>query len=558
MRLFRLPLSAFSLSLALLAASSALAQQTTVLYDTADNTLKRPTAAQLRTANDLAQASTTQPLSSNLTSWAAVARAAGVDTFLATPTSANLAALITNETGTGNLVFSDSPTLSAPVLSGNYTLTGNGTQSFGSQLTLTGPTVTGGASDAGFSSPLRWGTGNRFGLYGGFTNFSGITDNIGGIAYNYAEAAGDVKFGLQLESRYLGTSEFIWFWNPPTNPAGSGGTGLRPLQINVDWGPSYGGTTAGETIFAFMGDEYDFYARVTGLGTPPVSWDMRTAGAATFRFSGRLQSDHLWLSAVSSNPATPANGNALFSDSGNRLSWRNSSGFITTINNVSANTTLTIPNSGSVVVDPATSLTLSSNITIANANAALLTLNHISGNNPSLNFRENSTATASIQTFAQDLYIQTSNAKDIIFRRSGGTESARLRASDGALVSTGAVLSTSTSGGLGYATGAGGTVTQATSKSTGVTLNRPTGLITMNAAALAAGTSVAFTLTNSTIAATDLVFAHVVSGGTSSSYFVQTESVSAGSCTIHVRNISAGSLSEALVIRFAVLKSASS
>jgi hypothetical protein len=40
----------------------------------------------------------------------------GVATFLGTPTSANLAAAITNETGTGSLVFATSPTLVTPAL----------------------------------------------------------------------------------------------------------------------------------------------------------------------------------------------------------------------------------------------------------------------------------------------------------------------------------------------------------------------------------------------------------------------------------------------------------
>jgi hypothetical protein len=60
-----------------------------------------------------------QPLDADLTSWAAITRAAGFDTFVATPTSANLAALVTNETGSGALVFGTSPTIATPVLSVN-------------------------------------------------------------------------------------------------------------------------------------------------------------------------------------------------------------------------------------------------------------------------------------------------------------------------------------------------------------------------------------------------------------------------------------------------------
>ena len=105
----------------------------------------------------------------------------------------------------------------------------------------------------------------------------------------------------------------------------------------------------------------------------------------------------------------------------------------------------------------------------------------------------------------------------------------------------------------GYVTGEGGTVTQATSKATAVTLNKKCGQITMNAAALAAATTVTFVLTNSTIAATDLLVLNHVSGGTAGAYLLNAQAA-AGSASINVRNITAASLSEAIVISFAVIK----
>ena len=105
----------------------------------------------------------------------------------------------------------------------------------------------------------------------------------------------------------------------------------------------------------------------------------------------------------------------------------------------------------------------------------------------------------------------------------------------------------------GYITGEGGTVTQATSKATAVTLNKKCGQITMNAAALAADTTVTFVLTNSTIAATDLLVLNHVSGGTAGSYLLNAQAA-AGSVSINVRNVTAASLSEAIVIGFAVIK----
>ena len=118
--------------------------------------------------------------------------------------------------------------------------------------------------------------------------------------------------------------------------------------------------------------------------------------------------------------------------------------------------------------------------------------------------------------------------------------------------SLGFVKSSSASGGIGYATGAGGTVTQATNKATGVTLNKITGQITMNAGALS--TRVSFTVTNSTVAVTDGVVVWVASGGTSNAYRASVGGVASGSFNVTLENISGGSLSEAPVIGFAVIK----
>ena len=110
----------------------------------------------------------------------------------------------------------------------------------------------------------------------------------------------------------------------------------------------------------------------------------------------------------------------------------------------------------------------------------------------------------------------------------------------------------STAGTFGYGTGRG-IVTQGTNKSTGVTLNAPCGAITMNGAALNADTTVSFTLTNTSIAATDLLVLNHVSGGTAGAYTLNAQAA-AGSASINVRNITAGSLSEAIVIGFAIIK----
>ena len=106
---------------------------------------------------------------------------------------------------------------------------------------------------------------------------------------------------------------------------------------------------------------------------------------------------------------------------------------------------------------------------------------------------------------------------------------------------------------LGYTAAAQGTVTQATDKSTAVTLNKAAGRITMNAAALAANTAVVFNLNNSYISSNDLVIVNVSGGGTAGAYTVYVSSMSAGVAAIALRNLTAGSLSEAVVINFALI-----
>ena len=110
---------------------------------------------------------------------------------------------------------------------------------------------------------------------------------------------------------------------------------------------------------------------------------------------------------------------------------------------------------------------------------------------------------------------------------------------------------------VGYAAGMGGVVIQLTNKITGVTLNTRCGQITMNNAALAAAAEVSFTVTNNMVTATDIPVLAIASGGTAGAYLLTVGAVAAGSFKITVSNASAGSLSEALVINFAIIKGVS-
>jgi hypothetical protein len=109
---------------------------------------------------------------------------------------------------------------------------------------------------------------------------------------------------------------------------------------------------------------------------------------------------------------------------------------------------------------------------------------------------------------------------------------------------------------IGYSAAAQGSVTQAATsgKATAVTLNKSSGQITMDNATLNAATNVAFTLTNSAITAKDVIIFNVAGGNaTAGTYNVFTSTLAAGSATVVLRNISAGPLSEAVVLNFAVI-----
>lgn len=112
---------------------------------------------------------------------------------------------------------------------------------------------------------------------------------------------------------------------------------------------------------------------------------------------------------------------------------------------------------------------------------------------------------------------------------------------------------------LGYSAAAQTAVTQATSKSTGVTANTSAGQITMNAAALAGGAVASFILTNSTISAKDTIIVNVGSntiGSAAGAYTTYISYMSAGTALISLRNLSATSYSEAVVINFAIIHAA--
>lgn len=111
--------------------------------------------------------------------------------------------------------------------------------------------------------------------------------------------------------------------------------------------------------------------------------------------------------------------------------------------------------------------------------------------------------------------------------------------------------------------GIGGTVTQITTRATGVTFDTTNGRgklcgrITTDSTSLAAGAEVSFTVTNKAVGADDVIVLSIKSGSTTpGSTWAQVTAVAEGSFQITLTNLTAATADvAALVINFVVIKS---
>ena len=139
--------------------------------------------------------------------------------------------------------------------------------------------------------------------------------------------------------------------------------------------------------------------------------------------------------------------------------------------------------------------------------------------------------------------------QNLLFRTGGNTERMRIDASGR--------TSFTNSTGFGYGAGSGGTVTQVTSKGTSVTLNKPSGLITLHNQSIGAGQKFAFVVSNNCFAQGDAVVVGIglrSSVGSLDNYSFIWGSESAGAFAIFGTNTSAGALAESVVITFTIIK----
>lgn len=179
---------------------------------------------------------------------------------------------------------------------------------------------------------------------------------------------------------------------------------------------------------------------------------------------------------------------------------------------------------------------------------------------------------ATLKTYFDTLYVSSSGAVTSVFGRTGAVVAATNdytaaqvtnaadKSSSSQQTFSGRYRSTDTSGPVGYAAGAGGAVTQITSRTTAVTINKPTGQITTFNSSMGAGAVFSFTVNNSTVAANNVVLLtcqnDLFTGGSLAAPYVG--SVASGSFVIAYTNNSSGSQSTALVFNFVVLQAQAS
>lgn len=134
------------------------------------------------------------------------------------------------------------------------------------------------------------------------------------------------------------------------------------------------------------------------------------------------------------------------------------------------------------------------------------------------------------------------------------------KSSASAQVFSGALRSSIATAASGYANGAGGAVTQATSRSTAVTLNKVTGQITTDTTSLAAGATVVFTVNNTAVTTAASVIMLSITNSLTSTTAIQffTAAVAPNSFQIVYTNNGTGASTTAYVFTFVVEQAATS
>ncbi|MEI7507831.1 MAG: hypothetical protein WCJ62_00025 [Flavobacterium sp.] len=246
----------------------------------------------------------------------------GVATFLATPSSANLASAVTDETGSGSLVFSTAPT-------------------FGTNITV------------GTASSST-----------GIVNFKGTTS--GTVALSVADAAGSWTMKLPTTA---GTNGYYLQTDGLGNTSwaiGGGGGGGSPGGSNTQIQYNNAGAFGGSPGFTFNG------TATVGLGVASTSTGVLNLANASSAFLTALQAGNATAAVTYTLPtaAPAANGYALTSTTAGVLSWSNIAGITVGTTTISGGTSgrVLYDNAGVVGEYPTSATTVASSVVLRDAN----------------------------------------------------------------------------------------------------------------------------------------------------------------------------------------------
>ncbi len=198
-----------------------------------------------------------QTLDSDLTSWAGVTRASGFDAFAATPTSANLISLVTDETGSGALVFATSPALVTPSL-------GVATATSVNKVAITAPAT---GSTLTIANGKTFTASNTLTITAtdGSTLAIGAGGTLGTAAYTASSAYQPSDGDLTAIAALTGTNTIYYrsatdTWTAVTigtSLSFSGGT-LNPIQdIRTTATPTFGSLSLASTAPGFLCNDTD-------------------------------------------------------------------------------------------------------------------------------------------------------------------------------------------------------------------------------------------------------------------------------------------------------------
>jgi hypothetical protein len=400
----------------------------------------------------------------------------------------------TGATGTGNLVFSASPTLATPTL-------GVATATSINKMAITAPAS---------SSTLAVADGKTFTVSNTITLAGTDSTTI-----TLPATTGTVP--LNNQTMYIGTTSIA------INRA-SANLALTGISSVAFPGSTSGTATVQATATA---------------GTPTLSLPITTGTLIGTGDTGTVSNTMLANSSVTFGTTAVSLGSTSTSIAG-----------LTSIDGAAGLTSaFATPNGTIAIFGAATSLTIGNSATTLNlANGIAGTVNAnlftASAGTSTINFSTGSTSTGNTKTINIGTGGQTGSTTAITIGSTAGTSSTQ---------ANGKLLAAQSTAQVGYATGtgAGGSAAQTVSRTGGVTASYITGAITLFAAAPTVGTYVTFTVTNTTVAATDTVIINFKSS--TNTYIGFVSAVGTGSFNITFTSVS-GTTSDSPVINFAVIK----